>query len=146
MVALAATGLAFLLFAFNTRPGAHSVQVYVDDKLVVERFIDTRLDAPRVVLDPAHNQQLIVRYNECGRTVMGRKLTIRSSKGAMLKQWSFAGESTGFGNPMSCSVKELSALKSKDAPLRLYYTSKDFPEGQQIASLVFSSGPGSASK
>jgi len=147
VAAFAATGLVFLLFAFSARPGAHSVQVYVDDNLVVERYIDTRLEAPKVALDAAHNQQLIVRYNECGRTVTGRKLTIRNSKGAMLKEWSFGGESTGFNNAMSCSVKELSALKSKDAsPLRLYYTSKDFAEGQQIASLVFTSGSQSASK
>ena len=38
---------------------------------------------------------------------------------------------------MMCSVKDIIALKQKgNNTLKLYYSSKEFPEGQQVAKLI----------
>jgi hypothetical protein len=72
--------LCATLFSFSTTPGAHNFQVYLDSKLVIDQYVNSSMDAPKVQLDPAVNyNQLIVKYNECGRTVTGRKITIKDS-------------------------------------------------------------------
>jgi len=70
---LVGVALCAVLFSFSPLPGAHSVQVYLDSKLVLERYINFKSDAPNLTLDAAEKySQLIVKYNECGRTVTGR--------------------------------------------------------------------------
>jgi hypothetical protein len=138
--ALVGVVLSGLLFSFSgsTGTGAHSVQVYLDDKLVIDQYLSSKTGTPKLILNPAekHNQ-LIVKYNECGRTVTGRKITLKDDNNKVLKDWSFEGEATGFKDPMPCFVKDILALKPKgNITLKLYYSSNDFPEGQQIASVV----------
>jgi hypothetical protein len=134
---LVGIALCSVLFAFSPI-GSHAVKVYLDDKLVLDQYIKHSADAPKLTLDPAekHNQ-LIVQYSECGRTVTGRKLTLKDSQNKVLKDWSFPGSSTGFEESMTCSVKDIVALKQKEKnTLKLYYSSNEFPDGQQIAYLV----------
>jgi len=138
----ALVGIAFsgLLFSFSTSTGsgAHSVQIYLDSKLIIEQYIDSRTATPKLVLDPSEKyNQLIVKYNECGRTVSGRKITLKDDHNKVLKDWAFEGQATGFKESMTCSVKEILALKPKGSnTLKLFYSSTDFPDGSQIASVV----------
>ena len=96
------------------------------------------MDAPKLLLDPAENHsQLIVKYSECGRTVTGRRITIKDDHNKILKEWRFDGETSGFKESMACQVKDITALLPKGSTtLKLYYSSKEFTEGQQIAYLV----------
>ena len=96
------------------------------------------MDAPKLLLDPAENHnQLIVKYSECGRTVTGRMITIKDDHNKVLKEWRFDGVTTGYEESMACRVKDITALLPKGSnTLKLYYSSKEFPEGQQIAYLV----------
>ncbi len=131
--------LCSILFSFSaTMPGAHSFQVYLDNKLVIDQYVNSKMAAPKLLLDPVENHdQLIVKYNECGRTVTGRTITIKDGNDKVLKYWRFEGSSTGYENPMAFRVKDITALKQKGRnSLKLYYSSKEFPEGQQIANLV----------
>ena len=132
--------LCSLLFSFSFRPGAHSFQVYLDSKLVIDQYVNFKSDAPELKLDPAENQsQLIVKYSECGRRVTGRMIALKDDGGKLLKEWRFEGASTGYQESMKCSVKDILALKHKgDNALRLYYSSNEFPEGQMIVRLAFS--------
>lgn len=147
--ALVGVALSGLLFAFTNSSdfGGHSVQVYLDSKLVLDQHINYKAEAPKLALDPTEKfNQLIVKYNECGRTVTGRRLTIKDTDNKVLKDWSFEGESTGFRGSMSCKVSEILALKPKgNNTLKLYYSSAEFPEGQQVAYLIIGSAT-SASK
>ncbi len=119
------------------RPGAHAVQVYLDNELVVEKYVTSKMDIQRVHLDPSKNKQLNIRYNECGRTVSGRKLTIRDSADKELKTWRFEGATAGFKDPMKCEITDILALvKGSKAELELWYSSNDFPEGVHVVSLV----------
>jgi hypothetical protein len=146
--AMLGLALCSFLFAFANLPGAHSVQVYLDNKMVIDQYIGHKTGAPKLTLDNAKKyNQLIVKYNECGRTVSGRKITIKDSNDKVLKDWRFEGSSTGFDKPMECSMKEIVSLKQKGSnTLKLFYSSADFPEGQEFASLVFSGDETTASK
>jgi hypothetical protein len=146
--ALLGAVLCFVLFGFSATTGAHNVQVYLDNKLMIDQYIDHKAVAAKLDLDRAENHdQLIVKYSECGRTVTGRKITIKDSDNKVLKEWEFKGSSAGFQEPMPCPIKDILALKpKKDNALKLYYSSDDFPEGQQFAYLVLSGTPSTASR
>ncbi|MBL0745556.1 hypothetical protein [Chryseolinea lacunae] len=144
--ALLGLALCFVLFSFVVTPGAHSVQVFLDSKLVMDRYVNEKTDAPKLTLDAAENHsQLIVKYSECGRTVTGRKITIKDSDNKVLKEWTFSGSATGFKEPMTCPVKDILALKKKGTTLKLFYASNDFPGGQQIAYLLLGGNATTAS-
>lgn len=136
--ALVGVTLGAILFSFAPRPGAHSVQVYLDSKLMIDQYVNFKSEAPRLVLDPAEKfNQLIVKYSECGRTVTGRVLTLKDDHNNVVKDWRYEGSSKGFSESMSCAVKDIVALKQKGShTLKLFYSSNDFPEGHQVAYLV----------
>ena len=138
---LIGVALCALLLSFSSRPGSHSFQVYLDSKLVIDQYVNSKMDAPKLLLDPSENyNQLIVKYNECGRTVTGRMITIKDDHNKVLKEWRFDGVTSGYKESMTCQVKDITALLQKGSnTLKLYYSSKEFPEGQQIAYLVISS-------
>ena len=145
---LVGVALCATLFSFSMLPGAHSVQIYLDSKLMIDQHIDFKSDAQKLKLGPAEKySQLIVKYNECGRTVTGRALALKDDHNKVLKDWRYEGSSTGYSESMSCPVKEIIALKQKGSnTLKLYYSSKEFPEGYQIAYLVISGNAATASK
>lgn len=134
--------LCAVLSAFAPMPGAHSFQVYLDDKVVADQYVDSKSIIPKIAIDPAENhKQLILKYNECGRTVSGRAITIKDLSGKVLREWKFDGTSKGFEKPMSCRISDIVALKPENGnAIKLYYSSADFPAGQQVATLV--RGPG----
>jgi len=105
---------------------------------VIDQYVNSKMAAPQLPLDPAENyNQLIVKYNECGRTVTGRTITIKDDRNNVLKELRFQGASSGYEESMLCPVKDILALKQKGTnTLRLYYSSKEFPVGQQIAYLI----------
>ncbi|HEY5749757.1 MAG TPA: hypothetical protein VIU12_27000 [Chryseolinea sp.] len=146
--ALLGVALCFVLFGLSATSGAHSVQVYLDNKLVIDQYINRKADAAKLDLDRAeNNSQLIVKYSECGRTVTGRKITLKDSDNKVLKEWKFEGSSTGAQESMPCPVKDILALKTKkNNTLKLYYSSDDFPEGQQIAYLHLGGAATTASR
>lgn len=146
--ALVGVALSSILFSFVPLTGAHSVQVYLDSKLVIDQYIHSNMDAPKLILDPSEkNSQLIVKYNECGRTVTGRMISLKDENNKVLKDWHYEGAATGFKEPMSCLVKDIMALKPKESTtLKLYYSSKEFPQGQQIAYVVIGNKTTTASK
>ena len=136
--ALMTITLCTVLFSFSRRPGAHSFQVYLDDKLIVERYVQSGMEYPTLTVNAAENhRQLIIKYNECGKPVTSRTISIRDDKNAVLKDWRFDGATSGYKDPMVCDLKDIIALTQKNHNnLKLFYSSKEFPEGQQLARLV----------
>src|SRR5690348_5326237 len=92
--ALVGISLCALLFSFSPLPGAHSVKVYLDGKLVLDQYVNFKSNAPSLTINPAEKyNQLIVRYSECGRTVTGRSLTLKDDHDNVLKNWRYEGAS-----------------------------------------------------
>jgi hypothetical protein len=135
---LVGVAIAATLFSFAPLAGSHSFQVYLDNKLMIDQYVNSNMEAPMLLIDPAQNyHELMVKYNECGRTVTGRTITIRDEKNNVLKQWHFEGAASAFKDPMVLPMKDILALKQKsNKTLKLYYSSKEFSEGQQIAAMV----------
>jgi hypothetical protein len=140
--------VAATLFSFSGLSGAHSVQVYLDDKLMIDQYVDFKTGAPKLTISEVEkHSQIIVKYNECGRTVTGRTITLKDDKNKVLKDWVFEGSTSGYKDPMTLTVKEVTALKQKgNNTLKLYYSSREFPEGQQIANLIVDAEPTTALK
>ena len=106
---------------------------------MIDQYLDFhKTNAPKLILDPAEKyNQVIVKYSECGRTVTGRKITLKDNNNKVLKDWRFEGEASGYKESMSCLVKDIMALKPNGSnTLKLYYSSNDFPEGQQVAYVI----------
>lgn len=128
--------------------GAHSFQILLDDKQLADQYATSKMTMPKIVIDPAENhKQLVVKYNECGRTVTGRVISVKDSNNKLVKEWRFEGEATGFKDAMAFNVKDIVALKNgSNNTLQLFYSSNDFREGQQIATLVIGPGTNTASR
>jgi hypothetical protein len=138
--------LCSILLSFSTTPGAHNFQVYLDNKLMIDQYVNLKMNVPTLRVDPADNySQLIVKYNECGRKVTGRKITVKDDQNNVLKDWTFEGASSGYEDAMTCKLKDVIAVKQNGSnTLKLFYSSKEFPEGQQLANLVISPDAGTA--
>ncbi|HEX8060382.1 MAG TPA: hypothetical protein VF473_05570 [Cyclobacteriaceae bacterium] len=120
-----------------TLPGAHSFQLYVDSRLIVDQYVTRNITIPKVALNAGEeNNRVILKYSECGRTVSGRTLTLKDEQDKVLKEWHFDGTTSGFKDPMTINVKDVVALKPNKGAMKLYYSSNDFKEGQQVALLV----------
>src|ERR1041385_164611 len=126
------------LSSFALKPGTHSFQVYLDNKMIADQYVSRNMVVPVVALDPSEkHDDIIVKYSECGKTVSGRTITLKSDRDKVLKDWHFNGTTSGFKYPMTIKVQDIIALKVNDgATLKLVYSSDDFKEGQEIASLV----------
>lgn len=130
---LVATAMFVALSSFVLM-GAHSFAIEVDGRQVAEQYVMPDKQTPRIVLNPAENRELTVKYSECGRTVQSRAITVKDSNDKVVKEWKFEGAAAGFKDVMKVSVKELASLKSSGA-LKLFYSSNDFPKGQLVANL-----------
>jgi hypothetical protein len=132
-----------VLSSFAFMPGAHSFQVYLDSKMVADQYVTRDMVVPVLSIDPAdRNNDIIVKYSECGRTVSQRTLTIKNAQDKVLKEWHFDGATAGFKDAMSIKVKDVVALKpNAGSSLKLIYTSNDFKAGQQVASLAIGKDP-----
>jgi hypothetical protein len=148
MKTLIAVTVPFVVLSSFAFMGAHSFSIQLDDKQISEQYVSKEMSVPRIVIEPAENRQnLVVKYSECGRTVSGRKITAKDNNDKVLKEWKFDGTTSGFKDAMSVSVKDLVALKKgSNNVLKLFYSSNDFPESQQIANVVVSPSVANATK
>jgi len=128
--------------------GTHSFLIQLDDKTVTEQYVINTMTIPKVIIDPAEDQKhLTVKYNECGKTVSGRVISLKDVNNKLIKQWKFDGTTSGYKDPMTLSVKEITSLKQSSwNTLNLFYSSAEFAAGQHIATLVIGPGSNTASK
>jgi len=131
--------LCFITFSFTTKFGLDSYEIYLNDKLVLKQSVNQPLNLRVLQLDKANaNDQLRITYRHCTLKGAGtdRNIVLKDESGKKLKDWSFAN-TTGSDLSMTISVKELFALikNNADHDLSLYYTSKELPKSQMLASL-----------
>jgi len=122
-----------VLSSFSAMPGAHSFQVYLDGKQLADQYVGKNTAIPRITI--TNQSQLLVKYNECNHTTRARVLTIKDENDVVLKEWKFEGETIGFKDPMTCTIREIAALKHKT--VKLFYSSAEFQARTQIATLTF---------
>ena len=134
------------LFSFAPKFGGEGYQVYVNNKLVLERYGSQINEVKTLPLDEySANGQITVKYYHCGRVSKGRVITIKDDQNNILKQWKFT-DVTESTPAMNCSVKEVIGLRTNinSNSLNLYYASSELPNGRLLA--IFSVDNATASK
>ena len=127
-----------MLSSFAPKPGGEGFEIYLNNKLVLQKFNDDMKKVPVLQLDKRNaSDQLSVKYHHCGKIGKDRVITVKDEKNKILRQWKFADVSTVMG-AMTCNVKELLSLEKLNATqLKLYYTSTELPEGRQLVAIEF---------
>lgn len=133
--------LCFTAFGFTTKFGLDSYEIYLNSKLILKQAVNQPLSLRVLQLDKANdNDQLRITYKHC--TVKGagtnRSIAIKDEKGNILKKFEFAN-ATGSDLNMVISVKDLLQLERNNVnhELSLYYTARELPKGEMLASLRF---------
>ncbi|HKB43943.1 MAG TPA: hypothetical protein VKC90_06130 [Chitinophagaceae bacterium] len=126
------------LFSFNRIAGGDSFQVYLNGKLVLDKALYKNKDIQNLEFAQASiNDKIEICYNHCGRTGTSRSITAKDEKQKVLKTWHFPDASS---KNMSLKLQELRELQtnSKGSSIGLYYSAKELPAGQQLASVSVS--------
>lgn len=129
--------MAFTLFSFSTLPGGEGFEVYLNNKIIMQRF-GNQLNSPQSIQlsDAAANDEITIKYHHCGRVGKNRVLTVKDSQDKMLKEIRFADVNVPVSG-MSCKVKDIISLKKgNNNILKLYYSSTELPNGRLLASIV----------
>lgn len=127
-----------LLSSFTEGAGGEGFEIYINNKLVLQRFNSQVKEVKAIQLDPSFaSYQLTVKYFHCGTIGKNRNISVRNNQNQVLKQWKFADGKTP--NPeMSCNVKDILNLKKSSNKVNFYYSSSELPEGRLLAALVLS--------
>lgn len=125
--------VAVILQGFLKKPGGDYYQIFLNEKLAIERFLTQPETAASLSLTAANvNDQLTIRFSHCGVAGKGRTIALKDEKGRLVKEWKFAdSKSTG----MQLSVKEVFHTSGKMTNASIYYASKEKPSGQLLTTL-----------
>lgn len=129
--------MAFTLFSFSTLPGGEGFEVYLNNKIIMQRF-GNQLNSPQTIQlsDASANDEITIKYHHCGRVGKNRVLTIKDNQDKVLKEIRFADVNVPVSG-MSCKVKDIISLKKgNNNILKLYYSSTELPNGRLLASIV----------
>lgn len=129
--------MAFTLFSFSTLPGGEGFEVYLNNKIIMQRF-GNQLNSPQTIQlsDASANDEITIKYHHCGRVGKNRVLTIKDNQDKVLKEIRFADVNVPVSG-MSCKVKDIISLKKDNNNiLKLYYSSTELPNGRLLASIV----------
>ena len=128
--------LCAILFSFSHKPGAHSFEIYLNNKLVLQDYVNDKKEAAILSLSQdADQDQLSINYSHCGQIGTARNIIIKDEQNKILKEWHFADAAAGVKNPMTCKVKDIVALSNGHNSLSLFYSSKELSNDQLLASI-----------
>ncbi len=129
------------LLSFTSPAGGEGFEIYLNSKLVLQRFGNDMDKVQTISLDESSlNGELSVKYHHCGRVGKNRVLTIKDADNKILKEWKFTDVSQASAS-MKCGVKEIYSLNLKNnTKLNLYYTSSELPKGRMLATIKASAG------
>lgn len=128
--------LAHLLFAFTTLPGGEGFEVFMNGKLVMQRF-GKEMDKPQLLrLHPGNTtEEISIRYHHCGKTGKNRVLRVKNGQDRLLKEFRF-GDNTPAPD-MKCRASEILSLqKGNNDVLKLYYSSSELPGGRLLLTIT----------
>ena len=131
------------LFAFSSKFGGESFQIYLNNKLLVKEYVSMGHATQSFSLDKStYTQQVDIYYSHCGQVGKERTITIRDDNNVVYKQIHFP-EFSGKNSGMSFHVSDfLSWDKRKGVEqLGIYYSSKELPNGRLLATINLVADP-----
>lgn len=128
---------SFALFSFVHAPGGEGFEVYLNGKLLLQRF-GTDVNKPHTIRFAAGtaNDEISFRYYHCGQPGKDRVLIVKDSGNRILRELSFGNEEKN-KTGMQCRVSDLISLRKNESDvLKLYYRSSEIPAGRLLVSIV----------
>ena len=125
-----------LLFSFTKPAGGEGFEIFLNSKVVVQKFGGPQNKIQVLSLGQASaKDQLTVKYYHCGRAGKDRTLTLKNSKNEVVKQWSFKDDKSS--PSMTINVKEILEAQEKAGgqKLGLHYVSSELTAGRMLALL-----------
>jgi len=128
--------VAISLFSFTAKPGGEGFEIFVDNKLMIQRFgHDINTVQPLQLNPQSSNEKLLIKYHHCGRVGKNRVITIKDVQNVVLKEFRYSDPATA-SSTMSLEIKDILGLKKKGAGmLKLFYTSSELPGGRLLTTI-----------
>lgn len=117
--------------------GGEGFEIYLDNKLVLQRFGSDMKKVSTLTLDAERTDlKLTVKYHHCGRIGKDRQITLRDEKNQLVKQWQYPDKAVPVA-AMTCNMESVFPIKkARTGNLKLYYSSSELPEGRLLAILA----------
>ena len=132
---LALVAICTTLFSFTPKPGGEGFEIYLNNRLLVQRFGNEMNNSSNLQLASATaNDQLVIKYHHCGQVGKNRVVTIKDEQNNILKEFRYTDASKPV-LAISVPVKDLLALKKGNTVLKMYYTSAELPKGRMLTSI-----------
>jgi hypothetical protein len=141
-VGMFAAFLSVILFSSaKPAPGGDVYSIYLNDKMLAQYFVYDKKEIPQIQLSSQSGSDKVqVEYSHCGVSGKERVITILNNENKMVKTWKFP-DVNGKNSRMSLPMQEVNtALKGNQQALKLYYTSKEIPEGKMLAVINYTQG------
>lgn len=121
------------LFSFSNIKGGDYIEIYAGGKQLLQQFLHGDKSVKTLQLGQvAANDKIEVYYSHCGTTGKSRVLTIKDNNDNLLKEFRFA-DVKAEKDPMTFRLKDVQ--KKGINSLKLFYTSKEIPNGKLLAVL-----------
>ena len=135
-VTLLLVTLSAPLFSSAPKFGGEGFEVYINNKLVLQRFGD-QLDIVKTISLTQYSpgDQITIKYHHCGRVGKSRTIVIKDAQNKVLKQWKYTDVAEPVAG-MNCAVKDIISLENTSTVLNLYYSSTELPGGRLLASFT----------
>ena len=87
---LALLAICTTLFSFSPKPGGEGFEIYLDNKLLVQRYgSDMNTVQSLECSQSAATSRFIIKYYHCGRAGKNRIVTIKDAQNNVLKEFHF---------------------------------------------------------
>ena len=127
---------SMVFFSFSSPDGGDSFEIYVNNKLVVQRYLTQAKPTQTLNWNQGnYNDQVDIYYSHCGVSGKNRTIAVKDAQNKTLKSWEFADAASGHNNAMSCKVKDILSAGRNSNTLYLYYSSRELPNGYLLATI-----------
>lgn len=136
--ALALLVFSMVISSFTAKPGGEGFEIYLDSKLLLQRFGNDLNNVQSLQLDQySAAAQLFIKYHHCGKVGKNRHVAIKDVKNNLLKEWRFEDVKDAHA-AMKFAVKDIITLQKSNRAntVKLYYSSSELPNGRMLASIV----------
>jgi hypothetical protein len=140
--------ISAMLLSFSPKPGiafgkpmatkgGEGFEIILNNKIMLQQFGNEMNTVQSLQLNQLSvNDQLNLKYYHCGKAGNNRVITFRDGQNNLLKEFRY-GDAATASAAMALPVKEILELKKgKEVTLKLYYASKELPNGRMLISLV----------
>lgn len=124
------------LFSSAPKFGGEGFEVYINNKLVLQRF-GNQIDVVKTISLGQYSpgDQITIKYYHCGRVGKSRTLVVKDENNKVLKQWKYNDVAEPVAG-MNCTMKDIISLENTSSVLNLYYSSSELPGGRLLASFT----------